>query len=64
MIFLKSGDAGMIGKCDAYQARVDLLKILLEANYPDLPTLHDLAKMDTARLVCFQIQIQNTLLSK
>ena len=39
----------MIGKCDAYQARVDLLKILLEANYPDLPTLQELSKMDTAR---------------
>ncbi|XP_076441937.1 uncharacterized protein LOC143280973 isoform X2 [Babylonia areolata] len=49
MIFLKGGDSGMIGKCDAYQARVDLLKILLEANYPDLPTLQELSKMDTAR---------------
>ena len=49
MIFLKGGDTGMIGKCESYQARVDLLKILLEANYPDLPTLNDLSKMDTAR---------------
>ncbi|KAL8592597.1 hypothetical protein ACOMHN_026527 [Nucella lapillus] len=49
MIFLKGGDSGMIAKCEAYQARVDLLKILLEANYPDLPTLQELSKMDTAR---------------
>ncbi|KAK7103379.1 hypothetical protein V1264_018289 [Littorina saxatilis] len=49
MIFLKGGDSGMIGKCDAYQTRVDLLKILLEANYPDLPTLQELSKTDTAR---------------
>ena len=49
MIFLKGGDSGMIGKCDTYQTRVDLLKILLEANYPDLPTLQELSKMDTAR---------------
>ena len=49
MIFLKGGDSGMIAKCDAYQTRVDLLKILLEANYPDLPTLQELSKMDTAR---------------
>ncbi|KAL8592594.1 hypothetical protein ACOMHN_026524 [Nucella lapillus] len=49
MIFLKGGDSGMIAKCEAYQARVDLLKILLDANYPDLPTLQELSKMDTAR---------------
>ncbi|KAK7502719.1 hypothetical protein BaRGS_00005969, partial [Batillaria attramentaria] len=49
VIFLKSGDSSMIGQCDGYQTRVDLLKILLEANYPDLPTLQELTKMDTAR---------------
>lgn len=49
VIFLKSGDASMTAQCDGYQARVDLLKILLEDNYPDLPTLQELTKMDTAR---------------
>lgn len=39
----------MLAQCDAYLTRMDLLKLLLQANYSDLPTLRELTKMDTAR---------------
>ncbi|KAK6181134.1 hypothetical protein SNE40_009062 [Patella caerulea] len=49
MKFLKCGDNKNIGQCDMYQTRVDLLKILVEANYRNLPTIEELTKVDTVR---------------
>ncbi|ESP02327.1 hypothetical protein LOTGIDRAFT_238051 [Lottia gigantea] len=49
MKFLKLGDNNGIGQCDMYQTRVDLLKILVESNYRNLPTIEQLTKVDTVR---------------
>ncbi|CAL1527591.1 unnamed protein product [Lymnaea stagnalis] len=47
--FLHTSHMEMLGQCDLYLARVDLLQVMVEANYQDLPTIKELTKQDTIR---------------
>ncbi|XP_005113539.2 zinc finger FYVE domain-containing protein 26, partial [Aplysia californica] len=47
--FLSSSSTGMSEQCELYLARVDLLRVMVEANYQDLPTVRELTKQDTVR---------------
>ena len=47
--FQNMGDSGMVDQCDVYLARVDLLRVMVGANFQDLPTIRELTKMDSVR---------------
>lgn len=47
--FLQTGDTGMTELCEVYLGRVDLLDIMVKANYQELPTIKELTKQDTVR---------------
>ena len=51
MKFIKTGENQGMARCDMYQSLVDLLGLLVTANYKDLPSLQELTKMDSVRYV-------------
>ena len=44
-----------MARCDMYQSLVDLLGLLVTANYKDLPSLQELTKMDSVRYVYLKL---------
>jgi len=49
MKFTSAGDNGGMGQCDIYTGMVDLLALLVNDNFRDLPSLDELTKMDCVR---------------
>jgi len=49
MKFTSAGDNGGMGRCDIYTGMVDLLALLVNDNFRDLPSLDELTKMDCVR---------------
>lgn len=49
--FTKCGDNAGMGQCDKYQGLVDLLALLVTANFRDLPSIEELTKVDSVRWV-------------
>lgn len=47
--FVESHDADLMDQSDLYMARIDLLQVMVEANYQDLPTIRELTKQDSVR---------------
>ncbi|KAK3587800.1 hypothetical protein CHS0354_042763 [Potamilus streckersoni] len=47
MKFIKCGENHGMTQCDQYQGLVDLLGLLVSANYRDLPSIHELTKVDS-----------------
>ncbi|KAH9515330.1 hypothetical protein Btru_014177, partial [Bulinus truncatus] len=47
--FVDTHDVDMMDQCDLYLGRVDLLQVMVEANYQDLPTIRELTKQDSVR---------------
>ena len=52
--FLHSGDSSGVALCDTLLGRVDLLKQLVNEHCSYIPTIQQLSKMDTLRLVVVQ----------
>ena len=48
-LFIKTGENQGMARYDMYQSLVDLLGLLVTANYKDLPSLQELTKMDSVR---------------
>ena len=48
---IKTEENQGMARCDMYQSLVDLLGLLVTANYKDLPSLQELTKMDSVRYV-------------
>lgn len=46
MQYINIGDPQGLVRCETYQSHLDLLGILVEDNYTDLPTLQELTKKD------------------
>ncbi|BFZ12118.1 hypothetical protein BsWGS_15157 [Bradybaena similaris] len=47
--FLHAGNTGLTELCEVYLGRVDLLNVMVKANYQDLPTIQELTKQDSVR---------------
>ena len=50
-MFIKTEENQGMARCDMYQSLVDLLGLLVTANYKDLPSLQELTKMDSVMYV-------------
>ena len=49
--FLKDGDSSSVELCDSYLSHVDLLCVFVSSNCADIPSIQQLQKADSARLV-------------
>ncbi|XP_070571338.1 zinc finger FYVE domain-containing protein 26-like isoform X2 [Ptychodera flava] len=49
--YMKCGESSGVALCDTYLSRVDILTLMLSANYKNIPTIEELIKSDSARRI-------------